>query len=111
MKINQLISLSLLALIALNSCGPQAPGDAYVPTKATMKEPGEAGAGVAVNADDSKGKGKFTILTNDHHSTHSNLIILMPPYSPSSAPLLIRVCFLTRVADRPKDQGPQGQVH
>ena len=66
MKVNQLISLSLLALIALNSCGPQTPSDAYVPTKATLKEPGEAGAGVAVKTDDSKGKGKFTTvaLTN-----------------------------------------------
>ncbi len=65
MKVKQLISLSLLGLVILGSCGPEAPKDAYVPTKATLKEPGD-NSGVAVKTDDSKGKGKFTnvALTN-----------------------------------------------
>ena len=56
---------TVFGLLLLNSCGPTAQPDNYVPTNATMKEPGE-NAGVAVVVDDTKGKGKFTNVAITH---------------------------------------------
>jgi cytochrome c551/c552 len=65
MRIKNLFIIPAGVLLFLCGCGPEPPGNVWVPTNATLKEPGDH-TGIAVKVDDSKGKGRFTTVALTH---------------------------------------------
>ena len=65
MNFKHLFPVASLFCMVLNSCEPETKPYDYVPTNATMKEPGDS-TGIVVKTDDSKGKGKFSNVVLTH---------------------------------------------
>ena len=59
------LAAAILMSVFMYSCGSNQPASTEAPANATMKEPGDK-TGVAVAADDTKGKGKFTDVQLTH---------------------------------------------